>query len=290
MKIFGHRNYLGIENDRGFWAVRTFALASALLVLSLGLAVGAEPDPQWIVTHGIMDNNSNVSLPHDTLSMPVLSGFNLSGREPTSVFLGKTRVPFRDYSSRARTTELWLESGMNWTCYNEVRQRDSLELIVYTPSGGKGDLYLIDYANGSISHSGYSLQPGYSNATLKAVKTGRLMFILDVENQPANALILDVLPEIEITRGPKDIEQFSPGYALVTVTSDRIKGFDVYVDGVFFSSDTADGILDGTATFRVGGDSVHTITVSKKGILDVPEYQSVHTKSFQSGYSYRLKI
>lgn len=267
-----------------------FALASALLVLSLGLASGAESDPQWTVTPGMTENISNVSLPHSMRSMPVLSGFNLSGREPTSVFLGKTRVPFRDYSSRARTTELWLESGKNWTCYNEVRQGDSLELIAFTPSGGIGDLYMIDYANESISHSGYRLSPGYSNATLKAYKTGRLMFILAVENQPANALILDVLPEIQAASGPKDLEQFSPGYALVTITSDRIKGYDVYLDGVFYSSDTADGVLDGKATFRVGGDRIHTITVSKKGILDVPEYQSIHTKSFLSGYSYRLKI
>lgn len=265
-------------------------MASALLVLSLGLAVGAESGPQWTITPGIMDNTSNVRLPHYTLSMPVLSGFNLSGKEPNAVFLGKTRVPFRDYSSRARTTELWLESGANWTCYNEVRQGDSLKLIAYTPSGGVGDLYLIDYANGSISHSGYRLQPGYSNATLKVYKTGRLMFILAVENQPANAVIIDVLPQIQAASGPKDIEQFSPGYALVTVTSDRIKGYDVYVDGVFYSSDTADGVLDGTAIFKVGGDSIHTITISKKGILDVPEYQSVNTKNFQSGYSYRLKI
>lgn len=265
-------------------------MASALLMLSLGLAFGAESGPQWTVTPGIMDNTSNVSLPHDTLSTPVLSGFNLSGREPNAIFLGKTMMPFRDYSSRARTTELWLESGLNWTCYSEVRQGDSLKLIAYTPSGGKGDLYLIDYTNGSISHSGYRLQPGYSNATLKAYKTGRLMFILSVENQPSNALIIDVLPQIEVASGPRDIEQFSPGYALVTITSDRIKGYDVYMDGVFYSSDTADGFLDGTATFRVGGDSIHTITVSKKGILDVPEYQSVNTKNFQSGYSYRLKI
>lgn len=265
-------------------------MASALLVLSLGFAVSAESGPEWTVTPGIMENNSNVSLPRGTVSMPVLSGFNFSGREPTAVFLGKTRMPFREYSSRTRTTELWLESGANWTCYTEVHQRDSLKLIAYTPSGGVGDLYLIDYANGSISHSGYRLQPGYSNATLKADKTGRLMFILAVENQPANALIIDVLPEIEVASGPKDIEQFSPGYALVTITSDRIKGYDVYVDGAFYSSDTADGVLDGTATFRVGGDSIHTITISKKGILDVPEYQSAHTKSFQSGYSYRLTI
>ena len=51
------------------------------------------------------------------------------------------------------------------------------------------------------------------------------------------------------------------------MTSDRIKGYDVYVDGVFYSSDIADDVLDGTANLRVGGDGIHTITISKGGPL-----------------------
>jgi hypothetical protein len=117
-----------------------------------------------------------------------------------------------------------------------------------------------------------------------------MMVILTVENQPSNALVIDVLPPIEVSKGPREIEQFSPGYALVTITSDRIKGYDVYMDGVFHSSDIADGALDGTATFRVGGDSIHTIIVSKGGNFGSQEYRSEHTKSFQSGYHYQLKI
>ena len=111
-----------------------------------------------------------------------------------------------------------------------------------------------------------------------------------VENQPSNALVIDALPPIEVAKGPRDIEQFSPGYALVTITSDRIKGYDVYMDGVFYSSDIADGVLDGTANFRVGGDGIHTITISKGGTFGSPGYSSEHTKSFQSGYHYLLKI
>jgi hypothetical protein len=91
------------------------------------------------------------------------------------------------------------------------------------------------------------------------------MLILTIESQPSNALIVDVLPPAEAAKGPKDVGQFSPGLAWVTITSDRIKDYDVYLDGVFYSSDMADEVLDGKASFKIGGDSIHTITVSRKG-------------------------
>ena len=108
------------------------------------------------------------------------------------------------------------------------------------------------------------------------------MIVLTVENQPSNALVTDVLPPIEEAKGPRDIEQFSPGYAIVTITSDSITGYDVYMDGVFYSSDIADGVLDGTANFRVGGDRIHTITISKGENFGSPEYSSEHTKSIRA--------
>ncbi len=243
-----------------------------------------------LVSPWVKGDISNNSHPSTNLSALVLSDFNISGHEPSTVILGKTRVPFREYQSRVRSTELWLESGTNWTQYSEIRQGQSLKLIAYTPSGGDGDLYLIDYSNSSILHKGCHLHPGYSGVTYAADKIGRTMVVLTVENQPSNALVIDVLPPIEEAKGPRDIEQFSPGYALVTITSDRIKGYDVYMDGVFYSSDIADGVLDGTANFRVGGDSIHTITISKGGSFGSPGYSSEHTKSFQSGYHYLLKI
>lgn len=264
-----------------------------LLVLPLmafGSAHAEESGPQWTVTSWVNGGVSDSSHPSANLSALALSDLNLSGHEPLTVILGKILVPFREYQSRERSTELWLEDGTNWTQYSEIHQSQSLKLIAYTPSGGDGDLYLIDYSNSSILHKGCHLQPGYSSAIILMNKIGRTMVVLTVENQPSNALIIDVLPQIEEAKGPRDIEQFSPGYALVTITSDRIKGYNVFMDGVFYSSDTADGVLDGTANFRVSGDRVHTITVSKGANFGSPEYSSEHTKNFQSGYHYFLKI
>ena len=85
----------------------------------------------------------------------------------------------------------------------------SLKLVAYTPSGGDGDLYLIDYSNSSILHKACHLHPGYSDVTLRADKIGRTMIVLTVENQSSNALVMDILPPIEVAKGPRDIEQFS---------------------------------------------------------------------------------
>lgn len=267
------------------------ALTSLLLLpLAFVSAYADESGPQWTVTPWVKGGISNNSYPTTNVSSLALSGFNLSGHEPSTVILAKTVVPFREYQSNVRSTELWLESGANWTQYTEIGQGQSLKLVAYTPSGGDGDLYLIDYSNSSISHKGCRLRPGYSSVTFQADKIGRMMIVLTVENQPSNALIIDGLPPIAEAKGPRDIEQFSPGYALVTIKSDRIKGYDVYMDGVFYSSDISDGVLDGTANFRLGGDSTHTITISKGGTFGSLGYSSEHTKSFQSGYHYLLKI
>jgi hypothetical protein len=271
-------------------ALTSVSVLLLLLLPAFGSAYAQDSSPQWTVSPWVKGDISNNSHSSTNLSALVLSDFNISVHEPSTVILGKTSVPFREYQSSVRSTELWLESGTNWTQYSEIRQGQSLKLIAYTPSGGDGDIYLIDYTNSSILHKGYHLHPGYSGVTYSADKIGRTMIVLMVENQPSNALVIDVLPSVEEVKGPRDIEQFSPGYALVTITSDRIKGYNVYMDGVFYSSDIADGVLDGTANFRVGGDGIHTITISKGSNFGSPEYSSEHTKSFQSGYYYLLKI
>jgi hypothetical protein len=76
----------------------------------------------------------------------------------------------------------------------------------------------------------------------------------------------------------------------LSLTSDRIKGYDVYVDDAFYSSDVADNVLDGKASFKLRGNRVYTITISLGRGSTMPSYRSEHTKNFKSGYSYQLKI
>jgi hypothetical protein len=264
-------------------------LASLLILLALGI-VSAQDNPQWTREPWTKGNASVSGTPSSNLSLPDFEDINLSGLKPQFVAFAKKMIPFQEYSLRSRSAELWMKSGANWTQYLEVKKGDLLEIFAYSPTGGSADLYCINYAGSSILHRSYNLGPGYHNATFKADQMGRIMLVLTVENQPSNALVIDVLPPAETAKGPKVLEQFSPGFAWVIITSNWLKGYDVYLDGVFYSSDIADGSVDGNASFKVGGDSIHTIAVSRKGSLGVSGYRSEHTKSFQNGYSYKLKI
>jgi hypothetical protein len=265
-------------------------LASLLILLAMGLVAAQDSSPQWTWEPWTSGNASASSAVSSNLSLPTFVKINLSSREPQSVVFGQKMIPFQEYALRIRSAELWLRSSDNWTQYLEARKGDLLEILAYSPFGESADLYGIDYAGNTVLHRSYNFAPGYYNATFKADRVGRIMLILIVKNQPSNGLIIDILPPNEAAKGPRELGQFSPGFSWVAVTSNWLKGYDVYLDGVFYSSDLADGSKDGNASFKVGGDSIHTITISRKGSLDISAYRSEHTKTFQSGYSYKLKI
>ncbi len=81
-----------------------------------------------------------------------------------------------------------------------------------------------------------------------------------------------------------------PGKAKVTIDSKRFKGYEVYVDGVFYSSDASDGALDGVATFALEGDETHTITISQRDGQGNIINKSEHTRSFKRDTAYTLTL
>jgi hypothetical protein len=265
-------------------------LASLLILLVLSIAGAKDSGPQWTWEPWSKGNASASGPRSSNLSLPDFAIFNLSGQEPQSVALGKTMMPFQEYVKHSRPAELWLKSGANWTQYHDAQSGDLLEIIAYSAFMGRADLYYVDYSNSSILHRSYDFGPGYHNASFKMDHVGRIMLLLTVDNQPSNALVIDVLPPVEAAEGPKDVGRFSPGFAWIAITSNWLKGYDVYLDGVFYSSDLADGSVDGNASFKVGADSIHSITVLRKGNLEESAYRSEHTKRFQSGYVYMLQI
>ena len=89
---------------------------------------------------------------------------------------------------------------------------------------------------------------------------------------------------------PLDVATIPIGKAKVTIKSERIKGYDVYLDGVFYSSDISDGSLDGITGFTVGADKTHTITVSQRDIQGNIVNENEHTKSFKRDTAYTLSI
>ncbi len=180
-------------------------------------------------------------------------------------------------------------NNLTWTQYTSAYQGERIELVAFTPKGGSADLYRIYYSSGNISHKGYNILPGYYSMNLSTNELGRTMLIFAVNSQPANAVIIDVLPpEAEAESGPVAVESLLTKKARIIIQSDRVWGYDVFLDGAFYSSDIGDGTIDGGASFTIG-EGMHTITISKRDSSEGTTYRSEHKKYFKGGYTYALK-
>ena len=268
------------------------AFASTIFML-LALSISAMPEGSaswteepWIkATEGPQENRAS------TLSDPIF--FNLSGNEPQSIRLGERQLNYSDYISNSTqaplSSELWIRKGAVWSRFSQVTVGEDIDLVVHTPQDGSGDIYLISYANSTIKHWNFKLLAGYHRLKLRPEESGRQFMLLAQVNEPGNALILDVLPrQSEPSFSPLDVNSILMGDAFVTIKSQRTKGYDVYVDGVFYASDMSDGSLDGIASLTIGGDKTHTITISQRdgqgGIINKNE----HTKNFKRETAYTL--
>lgn len=223
-------------------------------------------------------------------ALPDLSPFNITGHEPSAVRLGEQEIPYKDYVTQARSSELWARKDSTWTRYLLSNQGGGIDLVLYVPSEGNADLYSISYAASKIAHRSFHLSPGYYSLRLEAAEPGRTMMILAVNSQPGNALIIDVAPRPAEQAGPVEVTASLLGMARVVIESDRVRGYDVFVDGVFFSSDAADGAVDGKASLEIAGDRIHTITVSQRdghgNIINKREF----TKEFKRNTAYTLRF
>ncbi len=251
----------------------------------------AQEDEAWIEEPwndaGSVDQGSS---DQDPSEMPNVLPFNITGKEPKAFSLASSEVNYFDYISKNRSNELWVRDRATWTQYLLAHLGDRIELAAYTPKGGSADLYRIYYASGNISHRGYDLLPGYYTLNLSPHEQGRMMLVFAVDNQPANAVMIDVLPiDAQSSGEPVAVESVLPEKARIVIQSEKVKDYDVFVDGAFYSSDIADGISDGIASFILNSNGMHTITISKRDSLGRSRYKSEHKKDFKGGYTYTLK-
>lgn len=257
------------------------SLLIVLLLVSICACESAWTEAPWTL-NSLTAQGQNTSLPD-------LLPFNISGHEPWTFGLGSTEVPYSDYASRVRSSELWIRDNTTWRQYIQVHRGDMIELAAYAPKEGRADLYMITYGKGVVSHKGYDLLPGYYSIEISAGDVGRTMLILMLNSQPS-AIIVDVQPsERKSPNGPVDVKTALPGKAKITIMSEKVKGYDVYVDGVFYSGDIADGLMDGIASFYLNGDRTYTITVSKRDVMGAT-YKNDYRRSLKGGYAYTLRI
>ena len=271
-------------------------LLAAALMLLLALSVQAAPQGSAVWTEEPwMDKAEEPPVEaKTTLSDPIT--FRLNGSEPGNVIVGGVRYDYSDCvpgdccPGLGKTSlQLWIQEDESWIQYQQIAAGESVELIAHTPEDGSADLYLISYADSKIDHwSIKSLSSYYHRLRLVPEETGRFFLILSQGNSPSSALILDVLPlPPDAAVASLDVEAVRIGEALITVRSERMRGFDVQVNGVFFSSDESDGSLDGAASFTVGAGKTQTITVFQRKGRDIIN-KSEHARSFQRDRAYTL--
>lgn len=268
-----------------------------LLVISL-LMPAYTSESAW--TEVPWNDNSSITKGQDSI-LPNLLPFDISGEEPQAFYLGSEEVPYSEYTSHARSSELWVrdnaivKTGNNtssnaiWKQYIQIHQGDRVDLVAYMPREGHADIYRISYSKGITSHKGYDLFSGYYNMMIDVDEIGRIFLLLVSDNHPS-AVMLDVLPAVEKPSSvPVDVRASLPGKAKITVESEKVKGYDVYVDGAFYSSDMADDTMDGISTFYLEGDRMYTITISKRDITGAV-YKNDYRRSFKGGNAYILRI
>jgi hypothetical protein len=247
----------------------------------------------WIKPGGVSQENGQMESSITTLSDPVY--FNLSGNEPRSIRLGDRQMNYSDCASgnagAPLFSELWISKDSVWSRYGEVTVGDAVDLIVRTPREGSGDIYLVSYAKNTTIHWNFKFLAGCYRLRLTPEESGRLFMLLAQGTEPGNALILDVLPgQSEQSFSPVDVNSIAIGEAFITIRSQRLRGYDVFADGVFFCSDNSDGSLDGVASLTIGGGKTHIITISQRdgrgGIIN----KSEHTRAFARDTHYTLQM
>lgn len=206
--------------------------------------------------------------------------FDLSGNEPEMLYFGSAQkaVPYMQYQTYALNTganSLWIQGTSSWTQYAAVPLGSSLSLIGMSSTGGYGYLYEI-YPDGTLDTNSYYFYP-YNQIGFYADQVGQHLLFFNIAGQPSNVIVIDV-------------QQYQPpippvySYALVTIQSSWLRGYDVSLDGVYQATEGTTGEADGVLSIYVPGDQYHTISVNGNGFT-FSDY-----KYFHAGTAYTLNV
>jgi len=198
---------------------------------------------------------------------------------PETIYYGSAQkaVPYSQYQIYATSTganSLWISGSSSWTQYAVIPIGSYLSMIATTASEGHGDLYEI-YPDGKLDKRAYSFYP-YTQLGFYAGKLGEHQLFFNIDGQPSNVIVIYVVP----------YQQIQPTYdpASITIRSNWLRGYSLYVDGRYAATEGTTGEEDGVLTIDVPGDQSHNIAIDGDG-MTFSDY-----KYFQSGYAYQLNI
>jgi len=203
--------------------------------------------------------------------------FQIKGNEPTVLSLGWQTMPYSEYTSSgmyAGSNALWIEGETAWARYAACPVGTWMQLVTTTPAGGMADFYEVS-PSGSAKISQYSLGT-YNRLSFYAAEQGRYALFFVANNQPSNLVIVDVGAEWtpDMITGPEvpppEVSQSTfvptptPTYGDVSVTleSQNMRGYDVYVDDNYVGTEGQGGdSFDGVYNIKVVGNQWHTVKV-----------------------------
>jgi hypothetical protein len=264
-----------------------------LIIVILLLAASAQALPQsnysWTEAPWVSDGAGEDDKMATELSAPL--AFNPGDAENLSLNIGSDLLHFSELVSLPFSCQLWIRNDLQWSHYLKAIRGEDVDIILYMPEYGEVDVYLISYASGTRDRWSFNLLEGYHLLRLRAEEEGRYFMIAARKSEPGNALILDLVAKSDnASVSPLDVRTIPTGRAMVTIESERIKGYDVYLDGVFYSSDVGDGSIDGVASFTLRADKTHTISISQRDVQGNIINKSEHTKRFKRDMAYTLLI
>lgn len=208
------------------------------------------------------------------------SSIEIEGEEPKMLYFGASRkaLPYSQYKNYALSTganSLWIRGDYSWTQYAVVPQGSALTLIATSPSGGLGYIYEV-YPDGSLEKRGYHFYP-HNQIEFYADERGEHQIFFNIDGQPSNLIVIDVAayqPPIE--------PDYS--YALVTVSSPWLRGYDVYIDGIYQATEGMSMDPEGRVTIGLEGNRYHKIAILASN------FDFLDRKYFNAGYAYTLEV
>jgi hypothetical protein len=202
---------------------------------------------------------------------------DIKDKTPTTVYFSYQMqpMPYSQYQTYATYTggnSLWILGSSSWTQYAKVPQGSSLSLIATSSTGGNGNLYEI-HPDGKSYKNTYYFYPGYNQIDFYADSIGQHILLFVIEGQVSNAIVIDVTNYYP--SNPQPVPAYPPTQILppattsptsgdtpVTIVSQGMRGYQVFLDGTFIGTEGTGGDpLDGRFSFRVVGNQNHEIRV-----------------------------
>lgn len=141
-------------------------------------------------------------------STPIVTGiisapvkFEITKRTPARVYLSSGKqVSYNQYAASAvRGNELWIQgssglSSFDWSQYVVCPVGTNLQLVAFVPAGGQADFFETIQANSvNATSKRYNFYSGYNDMQFTANQIGRHILLFVINNQPSNAVIVDVI-------------------------------------------------------------------------------------------------